>query len=393
MKTRPGCSITFALAAALAATLGAAAAHAGYWKQQGAILFPNTTMAPHVQGAATGKDHNGTAIGQATGATTYSETRDMGKRSAWSVVVHEQTKWQASVGGIPNALVPGQVVPLSGTLMLIANTWRGTSSWVGSVSLTAYLSRHGASEYPGVGGRIVGLFGASIDFGGPEAQPKSKTVNVANTAAKAPGNDGSGRIWLVWRAAWGVAAGTKDGDLFEVRVPYVWVEGKAPANVGVVAGPGTPAPPDKRLVRPTGVDPTANLTPRQLLEQEMGTREATRKWRAFFNGNDGAVENRGKCPRVKLAGGTIVYFIMTYHYNYGEGAKNGSIWLLAEDGTLHGPWKATTVNKFYRVAVPNVRLPTGTYVVIDSDPVTWSQNAGSKGFGHVMIKARQAPGI
>jgi hypothetical protein len=392
MRARPGSSITFAVVAAVAATLAAAEARAGYWKQQGAVLYPNKTMAPHVQGAATGPDHNGTCIGHVSAAAAYSETRDMGKRSAWGVVVHEQTKWQASVNGIPNVLVPGQVVPFSGKLMLLANSWRGTDSWVGTISISAHLSRLGAAEFPGVNGRIVSLFGAGIDFGGPQGLPKTKTINVANTAAKAPGNDVGGRIYLVWRAVWGVAAGIKNGDVFEARVPYVWVEGKPPVATGDPPPTGRHDHPPVVRDPPTGgADPAAPPSPKKLLEREMGTREAMKANKAFFNGNDGAVANGGKAPRFTLKVRSLVTFVMTYHHNHGRGVPAGTIMLLGADGTLYGPWKVAVVNKVYWVVAPNVVLPPGAFTVIDSAPATWSQNQGSRGFGHVMVKAAPQP--
>lgn len=46
----------------------------------------------------------------------------------------------------------------------------------------------------------------------------------------------------------------------------------------------------------------------------------------------------------------------------------------------------------YRTAKPNVTLPAGTYTIIDSDPETWAQNAGSNGRGHAFVRGYPATG-
>ncbi|MFT5661382.1 MAG: hypothetical protein ACI9TV_002028 [Sulfurimonas sp.] len=39
----------------------------------------------------------------------------------------------------------------------------------------------------------------------------------------------------------------------------------------------------------------------------------------------------------------------------------------------------------YWIVYPNITLPAGKYLVLDSDPATWSHNAGTKGIGFTQI--------
>lgn len=83
--------------------------------------------------------------------------------------------------------------------------------------------------------------------------------------------------------------------------------------------------------------------------------------------------------------------ITTYHWNGGRGAPAGTITLVAPDGSLLGPWQAegrpgSGAQNVNWVAEPGILLQPGTYGVIDSDPATWSQNAGSGGRGFVWVE-------
>ncbi|HWA61402.1 MAG TPA: hypothetical protein VG939_08505 [Caulobacteraceae bacterium] len=104
--------------------------------------------------------------------------------------------------------------------------------------------------------------------------------------------------------------------------------------------------------------------------------------RVFDNSNGGAVANRPTRPTVlRLGAATFVATITDYHWNGGAGAAPGTIALRDASGHVFGPWRARLQGKAYWVATVNVRLPAGTYTVIDSDLSTWSQNAGSGGAG------------
>lgn len=128
-------------------------------------------------------------------------------------------------------------------------------------------------------------------------------------------------------------------------------------------------------------------TAHDLLGQEMGSEESKRKNQVLFSGNDQAVANGGRPPQFQLSGPTRIHFIMSYHYNNGQGANPGTIAFRRADGKMFGPWAATAVNKVYWVVAPGTTLPAGNYQVIDSDPASWSQNG--TGFGHVLVKGTQ----
>jgi len=114
----------------------------------------------------------------------------------------------------------------------------------------------------------------------------------------------------------------------------------------------------------------------------------------YDNENASPVKNGGKAPTVQLLERVRVTLIRDYHDNNGQGTSvsGGAIGLRAEDGTTYGPWAAETdygprsVQNAYWIARPNVMLPPGKYVVIDSDVRSWSQNKGSNGFGMVRIE-------
>ena len=114
----------------------------------------------------------------------------------------------------------------------------------------------------------------------------------------------------------------------------------------------------------------------------------------FNNGNIQAVQNAPTRETiVTLPAPTTIVTITTYHWNNAKGATPGTISLMNDKtGDLHGPWEATGspgqggVPNAYWVVTPNLTLPAGDYIVIDSDPATWAQNAGSRGAGFVTVE-------
>lgn len=88
----------------------------------------------------------------------------------------------------------------------------------------------------------------------------------------------------------------------------------------------------------------------------------------------------------------LVTEIHNYHWNDAQGATPGTIGLQDQNGKMYGPWQAVGTpgqggvpNANWHV-YPNIVIPAGTYTIIDSDPVTWSQNgeSGGKGMSYVM---------
>jgi len=86
--------------------------------------------------------------------------------------------------------------------------------------------------------------------------------------------------------------------------------------------------------------------------------------------------------------------VRTYHWNNGQGATPGTIWLLDDQGEIaYGPWQATGApgqggvpNAYWDAAV-EFTLLAGTYEVMDSDPSTWAHNAESGGRGMTWLYA------
>lgn len=101
----------------------------------------------------------------------------------------------------------------------------------------------------------------------------------------------------------------------------------------------------------------------------------------FKIGSDAAVSNGGKNATVTLDNDTYASELWTYHWNDKNGAPAGTIQMLSEDGTVYGPWQATSINTYYWKTTPQTTIPSGNYTIIDSDPATWSQNTETKGEG------------
>lgn len=92
-------------------------------------------------------------------------------------------------------------------------------------------------------------------------------------------------------------------------------------------------------------------------------------------------------PTLTLDAPTKITGITTFHGNGGRGT--GSPGKIGIAGV--GMWQAEGLtgeggvpNARWQVA-PNVELQPGTYIIIDSDPATWSRNQGSDLKGHVVI--------
>lgn len=99
-------------------------------------------------------------------------------------------------------------------------------------------------------------------------------------------------------------------------------------------------------------------------------------------------------PRFTVSRPTRIVRITTTHYNRGNGQAPGTIGLRAVSGTHPGTWNArgaaagAVKNAFWEVT-PDVVIQPGTYLVADSDPGTWSQNAKTGGLGFVNVVGRE----
>ena len=111
------------------------------------------------------------------------------------------------------------------------------------------------------------------------------------------------------------------------------------------------------------------------------------------NGNIYAVQNQPtRDTTFTLSRPIHVTKIMTYHWNDGRGAPAGTIGLRESTGETYGPWEAVGqpgqggVPSAYWIVEGDLELPAGTYTVLDSDPPTWAQNAGSRGAGMAIVE-------
>ncbi len=117
----------------------------------------------------------------------------------------------------------------------------------------------------------------------------------------------------------------------------------------------------------------------------------------FNNMNIGGVGNGPTSPTVfTIARPFMITLIMDYHWNNGRGQPGGTIALRSAGGRVYGPWKVLTSGgqggapNVTWTARPYVVIPAGTYMVIDSAPATWSQNAESGGRGFSMVQGAPA---
>lgn len=115
----------------------------------------------------------------------------------------------------------------------------------------------------------------------------------------------------------------------------------------------------------------------------------------FDNGNIYTVYTQPTAaPIVLLETRTRITVITTYHWNDGQGADPGYIALVDARGRLYGPWAADGstgqggVPDAYWTVRPNLTLPAGRYIVIDSDLDSWAHNEATGGAGMVHIEGR-----
>lgn len=113
----------------------------------------------------------------------------------------------------------------------------------------------------------------------------------------------------------------------------------------------------------------------------------------FDNGNVYRVENGPTSPTsFRLQKSTLITEITTYHWNNARGMKPGTISLMETSSKrVFGPWQTVGLDGMNKVpnaswlVKPNVFLPPGVYIVIDSSPETWSHNQQSNYAGFVRV--------
>ncbi|MCE1238136.1 MAG: hypothetical protein LWW93_17440 [Hyphomicrobiales bacterium] len=113
----------------------------------------------------------------------------------------------------------------------------------------------------------------------------------------------------------------------------------------------------------------------------------------FSNGSIGATHPGALAESsFVLSRRTWIAQVMTYHY--GARKRPGTIALRRDDGMVIGPWQAAgaggqgNVPWAYWWAQPGVTLEPGRYVVVDSDPATWSWEDVTRGAGIFKVWGR-----
>jgi hypothetical protein len=119
----------------------------------------------------------------------------------------------------------------------------------------------------------------------------------------------------------------------------------------------------------------------------------------FDNGNIYGVSGVNSPPmdstRFTITTAMVISYLQDYHY-YNGGHLPGTISLRHSDGTMYGPFQTSGlpgqggVPNAYWICFPEVTIKAGSYVVIDSDPGTWSNNSGSSGQGFSQVKGYPA---
>lgn len=114
----------------------------------------------------------------------------------------------------------------------------------------------------------------------------------------------------------------------------------------------------------------------------------------WANWNNAGVQNGppSGTPYFTIDNTVMVTYLDSYHYNDGYGVSYpGTLSLISNDGQEYGPYQmiSSETNNIIWNYVPyegEIILPPGTYTVVDSDPVTWSNNAESGYAGFFGIK-------
>jgi hypothetical protein len=116
--------------------------------------------------------------------------------------------------------------------------------------------------------------------------------------------------------------------------------------------------------------------------------------RVFAQSACAGVSNNPPNPTTfTLAKERAITKIGTYHWNEASGETPGTIWLKDENGLVYGPWQAEgkpgqggVPNAYWIVNLaPGVKLPSGTYTILDSSPSTWSYTSESDNCGIVSV--------
>jgi hypothetical protein len=235
----------------------------------------------------------------------------------------------------------------------------------------------------------VAVMLVAVGCGGKEPLSVSISPGAGQTA---PGGTVAFRATVygeteVSAVTWSASGGTIDEN-------GVWI---APAELGrytvtVTATPSSPSQESPAKASAKVTVTTAAASPSPSPSESIAYSEDDVE-QIFITGNGLAVKPGGRSPTFKLERPRIVVEIMTYHWDQ-AGGRLGTIALKdKKTGDVYGPWDAFGrpgqggVKNAYWIVQPNLEIPAGTYLIVDSDPSSWATNADNKGIGMAYVNA------
>ncbi len=188
------------------------------------------------------------------------------------------------------------------------------------------------------------------------------------------------------------AGPVKSGSTFR----YNFVVSKGQKIIGDAITSGAELSADNGAIRPTLIQSLADLNVTVANDSNIPNNPvnpSTAPQTLFDNQNIYRVENSPLSSTwFKLEKSTLITEITTYHWNNGRGMKPGTISLVENSSKrVFGPWQTVGIEGMYKVpnatwvARPNVILPSGVYIIIDSSPETWAHNQQSNYSGFTKV--------
>lgn len=245
--------------------------------------------------------------------------------------------------------------------------------------------------------------GQKVDFEGTVSHLSGKDTPFSGTISQTSDHPSAGNVTFLYGAAGSAGAGNHvKGQWTVPNGPIQNLPNGQPARLllafhldsgrGASAteyyrfrwNPGNPPSGTKPLPQEPGSPPPTQVSPQTLID-------------TYNGGGVGNSPTQRAILHLKVA--TFITQMQTYHYNQGRGtAAPGTLALVSQrDGKTYGPWSCNgapgqggVANAFW-TATPNVTLPPGDYIVVDSDPGTWSTNAQSGNRGFIQVLGRPAP--
>lgn len=119
----------------------------------------------------------------------------------------------------------------------------------------------------------------------------------------------------------------------------------------------------------------------------------------LFNNTNiyGVANGPQSLPQFSLSAPANIRQLVTYHWNFGQGSRPGTITLRHQSGLTFGPFAAIGTSgqggaqNVNWIANVNVNVPPGNYTVFTSSHNTWSHNAQSRFQGFTIVRGSLLP--